>query len=168
MKLKATAGTESKGNLDRLLGKLAFQPEDILMAAAEQPELFRKAVDYRISRFGDRIGAKARLEEGWASRSLKIRKDYRNEGDKLTEANLGDLLRADPAMQVLQAEMDKAEIADEYAKLLLEAYRMRRDSLRVVADMASSGIMKLDLSEAAMARLKDAKAKLRAKYPGGA
>lgn len=152
--------------LDELLERLAFVPEDIVEAAAAQPVLYRKAIGYRILKMRDRMAAKAALDVLVARLSLRLRRKARQTGDRVTERNLEALLAFRTDMQTARRVLDGAEEAEEYGKLLLEAYRMRRDCLRIVSGMLESGLGLHDVKGASDQELERMRQRLRERYSG--
>ena len=118
-----------------LIAKLALVDENILADAARQPLLFINAARYRVSTMRRRATASAALDAGRASLALRIRaKKEGDGGKKFTEAALKEKLENHSAVRALRADLDRAYEGEEFSKLILEAYRMRRDAIRVIAE----------------------------------
>ena len=125
--------------LEDLLDRLSFSEENVQSAVLEQAKLFFSAADYRIKKMRKYQEAKARLEQIRIHESLKLREKNSNpeKGKKaLTEKYLSDLVEQKQIIKEARAQLDQSERLEEWAKLLLEAYRQRRDSLRVYAQFA--------------------------------
>jgi hypothetical protein len=150
--------------VDLLLQKLAFLPEAIVEAAAEQSRLFMDAVDYRMSAMDHRIQAEAALAELEASKSLSIRSSGAEE--RITEGKIKAMLTADPKMQKFTQAFNQAERNEEYAKLLVDAYRMRRDCLRIVGELAAREMALGAIAEEGANKVTALRGKLKQKYPG--
>jgi len=153
--------------LDELISSLDFMPENVVQAAAEQPKLFLRAADYRMAKYRKYVQAEGRLEAERAATSLRLREQARLNGERLTENHIAELLTVDDNLRRLRAEVESAREADEYAKLLLEAYRMRRDCIRVVAELSSAELAMARIVEEGREALHKAKKALAEKYPGG-
>ena len=143
--------------------KLAYTVETVLSAAVEQAVLFGAAANYRVVKMRARAAAEIELERIRADVELTIRKQARDTDEKVTEGHIKALLTANKTVQYQQNRVAEAEAEDEYAKLLLEAYRHRRDSLEVVGQQSGA--------ERAMSRmveegLQESRRELREKYRG--
>lgn len=121
--------------LKELVARLTFPEESLSVAVLEQAMLFLQASNYRIKKMKMRQQAEAEAEELRAGLSIAYRnKDAQAQKKKsMTERYLADLLDRSPKMRVAKAKLALAERGEEWSKLLLEAYRQRRDSLKVLA-----------------------------------
>ncbi len=99
-----------------------------------------------------------------AARAIEIRKTAAENGEKLTEEGLKNLLACDRTLQQIQKSLLRAEEKDEYAQLLLEGYRMRRDSIDAIARLAGGEIAMQRSMDIATHKVRDARAKLSEKY----
>jgi hypothetical protein len=117
----------------RLLGDLDFPEEELARAAREQPSLFLEASRYRVRCMRRRIRAKAALESVYSEVALRYRE--KKQADKLTEKAIANKVIAHPNVITAQKELDSAEVAEEYSKLLVEAYRQRKDACKILADI---------------------------------
>jgi hypothetical protein len=61
---------------------------------------------------------------------------------------------------------DRAEEGEEYSHLLVDAIRVRRDCLRMIADLVRQEISMQSAVEANRGPVDQLRAKLRARYPG--
>lgn len=144
-----------------LLDRLGFQPENVIQAASETPEMFREAIEFRRACLARRNQAEMVYERSKAEASLRIRTLARETGEKTTE----DQIKSQTLLQVEVAAaataFAQAEEFEEYSKLVLEAVRIRRDSVQV-----SSYLMRDDIryQNTEMAELRS---NLEKKYPGG-
>ncbi len=159
--------TKKKKTLPELLDKLDFSVDTVAAAAMEQPRLFENAADYRVGRMERRILEESKLDVTRSSAAIKLRDEARKSGDKLTEAMVTELLNVDANVQESNNALGEAEAKEEYAKLLLEAYRMRRDSLRIVSDLLNAQMSASQAFESVSRNMDKMRSKLRDKYPGG-
>jgi hypothetical protein len=123
-----------------------------------------------MAKFRDRQQKDAALSALRASLSLKKRRVARQGGERVTEAHLGEALLTHPAIHDAQEALNSVIEQEEWAKLLLEAYRMRRDCIKVVGEMSAVEIsvqraMRAQ-SVAAAGDLTDIREKVRRRYPG--
>jgi len=136
-----------------LLEQIAFQPEELIEAAATQPSLFEAAASWRVRVMRARMTADTALKSTSAGEAQSIRDSYVAAGGKLTEAGLQENLQLNKKVQRATADLQKLQELEAYALLVLEALRMRRDSLLVLG-MGGNAPLKL---------LRD---RLREKYSG--
>lgn len=115
-----------------LIEKLTVVDENILAEAARQPLLFVDAARYRVHKMRRRAQADAALDYARSSLGLKTRKAPSE--DRLTEGAVKAIIDTDKNICVLRAGLDEAEAQEELAKLILEAYRYRRDAIRILAE----------------------------------
>ena len=119
-----------------LIGKLPLVAENIFAEAAQQPILFVQAAEYRIGKMRNRARASATLEQHQASVALRIRGKKDPEGKKATEASIKEQVELNATTKQLRERHESAHAQEQFSMLLLEAFRMRRDAIRVLADHA--------------------------------
>jgi hypothetical protein len=117
---------------DKLIRDLQIVPENIKNEAIRQPLLFIEAVRYRVGKMRAHSRAKAELKTWSGQQWLLVKKKF--EGTRITNDEVRSYLEKDPQYRALSANVDEAEAREEFAKLILEAYRMRRDGVRILAD----------------------------------
>lgn len=157
---------KKKVDLSSLLDSLDFTDEQIVDASKVQPLLFMEAARYRAKAMRKRSRLEAALSVARAERAGKFRSSKKEVGDRVTEGQVQERLNKDPTIASLQASVDEAEVEEEYAKLLLEGFRMRRDALKVVADVIGAEIYVSKISSGQMTELRKIKRRLEDKYPG--
>jgi hypothetical protein len=116
----------------KLIAQLAVIDENILMEAANMATMFSHAARYRVDAMRNRTRAEAALEECDATLSLRYR--ARQSGERKTEAYFKARIALNSRHRKLQSEKEEAEYREELAKLLIDAYKMRRDAIRIIAD----------------------------------
>ena len=120
---------------DQLIKELSVLDENVLAEAARQPALFIDAARYRVSKMRKRAQANAALEARWSHLALRIRAQKNEEGERrLTEAALKASVESRRSVKELRAGLERAYEEEEFSKLILEAYRMRRDAIRIIAE----------------------------------
>lgn len=151
--------------LEDLLERIAFQMQDVVRTAEQQPKLFLAAADFRVKAMQKRAELEVRLKKTEAEVSLDIREAARQSGEKTTEAGIQAQITMDEEVGLLQSELQEAEAYEEYMRLLLESYRMRRDCLKIVHEQSliERGAAKLPDGAAGLDELRT---NLRAKYAG--
>lgn len=117
-----------------LIAKLPLIAENVLVEAAHQPMLFIDAARYRVGKMQKRARAGAERDNYMAQLAVSIRRKRSNSGEKITEGNLKEIIEKDPKSRELRKLNDDAFAEEELAKLILEAFRMRRDAIKIIAD----------------------------------
>jgi hypothetical protein len=121
-----------------LISKLPIVQENILAEAAIQPQLFMSAAEYRILKMQKVSQTGIELEAAKAKIALKIRATKDDQGKKPTEGYVAQRTEAQSSIKQKRLEYEQARTEDEFAKLILEAYRHRRDAIRIIADVQMS------------------------------
>jgi hypothetical protein len=152
--------------IEALLSKLGFSPDNVVQVASENPLLFRDAIDFRQQCMRERSRSKMNWERTQAEQGLDLRATYRANGEKLTEDYLKSLLVLDSKVVAAAEEFAKADEAEEYSKLVVEAVRMQRDCLKIVADLTWNEVGIQKAVEANADKMRETRSRLNAKYPG--
>ncbi len=153
-------------NIKALLDHIDFSSDNVVEAATENAPLFRIAIDYRIECLRNRNAAKMSWEVAKADKELRIREDARNNGERVTERNVEAIILVDPAITDLQEKYNRADEIDEYSKLVVEAFRMRRDCLRIIGDLTRTDFSIQKDLETGHEKLENTRKKLRQRFPG--
>jgi|SRR5215471_17703801 len=125
-----------------LIAKLAIVDQNILAEAASQAILFMDAAMYRVAAMRKRAEAVAAIETRRAQLVLKKRAEKDDVGRKVTEGEIKASVEATKIIGVLRAEVDRAYEKEELSKLILEAYRQRREAIRVIAEAENLGLIR--------------------------
>ena len=149
-----------------LLGQIDFSPDDVVRAASVNSALFVEAIEFRRQCLSGRTAAKMTLDRVEADTKLRIRRDAKANGDKITEAYIEELSLTNVAVRESLEAFAKADELDEYSKLVVEAFRMRRDCLRIVGDLMRNEIGLQGVIEAGAEQLSATRRKLRERFPG--
>jgi len=155
-----------KTTITSLLTKIGFSPDRVVDAAAENAVLFVEAIHFRLECLEASTNAKMEWEKSRAERSLEIRKDARDNGVKTTEDGIAALLLTDKRVSGLDLACAKADIQEEYSKLVVEAFRMRRDCLKIVGEMTRDEIGLQRSAEAGAEKAAELRRKMKEKFPG--
>ena len=119
----------------KLIDAVDFTPEDVLMTAAGHATLFHKAVLFHIDCTRYRSRKELSYETIRADKAQEIRTDHKVNDMKLTEDGLKEHLRLNPSVRKAFEELTEAQELEIYSKLFLEAFRHRRDCIKVVSDL---------------------------------
>jgi hypothetical protein len=117
-------------DFDELISKLQIVEESAVHAAAEQPMLFIKAARARVQTMRTLMTAESRFEQIGA----ELAQDFRRSGEKTTEAGIKERLAIHPDIIEAEKLVRHASAQEELSKLLVEAYKHRRDAIRVIAE----------------------------------
>lgn len=135
-----------RDKLRELVRQLPIIDENILAVAAEQPLWFLQAARFRVTMMRRHAAADAALEQFYVERGLKMREKYSE--NKVTESFIKSHVMGSEKYRVLKDDVKDAEASEEFSKLLLEAYRMRRDAIKIIAeaDHAETGRAGVELA----------------------
>jgi hypothetical protein len=153
-------------DLEQLLDKLNLNGDQIAAASVEQARLFMYAATLRVQKIRKKNQAAMKLSEARIDKARSVRKRYRDNGEKITEPAIKELVERSPGVQDAQAALDTAEEWEEYTKLLVDAYRMRGQMCSSVATLVAREItMQGNLSDQ-FAEMRAMRSRLANKYPG--
>lgn len=148
-------------SIQRLLDNLQISEEEVHLAAAKQASLYFEAS--RLRTRSARLHKKAEMEaEAIRSRLvLSVRDSLLAKGERPTDSLVKAHLTLVPEYQEAMKRVRLAEEKAEASKLLLEAYRHRRDALKIYLEQnrAEVGHLRNPMPPAIRKRLQ-------AKYPG--
>jgi hypothetical protein len=152
-------------NVTKLLEKLDFADEAVIGAAREQAQLFLEAARLRIQKMRERVEAESQLALVKSELSIKIRHKAVTRGDKITEGHVAARLAKNSQVIEAQEKFNRAEEEEEFSKLLVEAFRMRRDAEKIVGDLIGAEVYVARQQEGheSLTKIRE---KLSAKYPG--
>lgn len=120
-------------SLKSVLDALPIIDENILAEAAFQPGKFIDASRYRVGRMRWRAYISAKLEALESQLGLAVRARGNADG-RVTEGYVKSKVQKNKQVRRLQSKVREAEQLEEFSKLILEAYRQRRDAIRIIAD----------------------------------
>jgi hypothetical protein len=158
--------TSPTGDISELLTQIDFSTDNVVAAAAGNPRLFVRAVDFRVQAMRKRSAVKMAWEKAQAEADLDIRANARQSGEKITERYIEEQVLLDPTVSRLAKAFSQADELEEYSKLIVEAFRMRRDCLRIVGDLAREELSLAGAVEAGTERLGALRQKARERFPG--
>jgi hypothetical protein len=149
-----------------LLDTVPFQPENAMNAASTNTVLYTEAIRYRLQRLEKAFNAEKDWELAAAEADLKIRKDAKDNGDKITEAQIKNKILLDKRVAVLADARHRAEIFEEYSKLVVRVFEMRAEMLKTVASMVNRELPMAQTAAQASDRMKAERKKMRERFPG--
>lgn len=101
--------------------------------------LFAKAARYRVDAMRSRCQAEAAMEEAGATLNLRYRAN--TSGERKTEAYYKSRIMLNPRYKRCKKALEEAVLREELAKLILDAYRMRRDGIKIISEHRGYGAM---------------------------
>lgn len=166
MKKKPTPPKPDEGvDVKHLLDHLSFAEEGAVAAAAEQADLYFKATKVLTQASMRHVQMVRRLAILEATLLVKFRQEAVLRGEKLPAGILHAMVLAHPDYLQARLKVEHALEEELTAKMLVEAYRQRRDAIKIVGDQnrAEFGAIRKvnDLD-----RLRDLREQLKKKYPG--
>ena len=153
-------------NVTSLLAKIDFSPDNVVHAASVNSVLFVDAITYRLSCLEKKTAAKMAWEKGRAEKELTIRQKARETGEKITEGNIDAQLLVDKTVSGLAEKLSRTEVLDAYSQLVVEAFRMRRDCLRIVEGMTRDEYSMGRAADVAAEKTHEIRQRMKAKFPG--
>lgn len=121
-------------DVDKIIETLPLVDTNILEEAARQPLLYLDATRYRVECMRIRSQAAARVDYLEARVATVIRDRHRTAGRKVSEAQVKELVAQNKKLRLAMRDQARAEEDEEFAKLLLDAFRQRRDAIRITAE----------------------------------
>lgn len=152
--------TAGEVDIRRLLRKLDFQDTEIVAAAQEQGLLFFEASKLRSQKYRLRMNREAAVDLVKSEVLLAEKAALIEAGESFTMGSLHARVVVNPEYQKATRRLRMAIEEEEAAKLLLDAFKHRRDALKVVLEQnrAELGIGSINL--------KGLREQLYQKYPG--
>jgi hypothetical protein len=156
---------EDKALTELLLG-LSISPESVLADAGALPMQFFKAATYRVGKMRLAAAADMEMDRVQSELDASIRQAAIAIGDKLTEPSIkATILRSEVFLSALSAKTS-ADADEESAKLLVEAFRIKRDCMKVISELTNTERAMEAHLRSATAPLKGVRDTLDKKYPG--
>jgi hypothetical protein len=150
-----------------LLNKVDFEPEDVVRAAATNSVLYVDAINYRLQCLTRKSEASMNAKRAYAEAELVVRKAAKDNDEKITESHIKALLATDEVVSDAERLQEEAEQFDEYSKLIVKVFEMRRDCLQIVSKWTHEEMRVGNVTDAAREDLKTARDKARSRFPGG-
>lgn len=121
---------------EELIEKLGVIDENIMAESVRQPLLFVDAARYRVVKMRKRAQVGAQLEYERSRIATQLRNKKGKDGDKkVTEGAIKELIEQNEKIRDLRSQSDRAYEEEEFAKLLLEAFRQRNSAIKIIAEM---------------------------------
>lgn len=152
---------------NELVHRLAFSQDNVMMASAEQAVLFFQATERYVFQFRKYLTAKQELGTVEAAVSLSIRAKFAEAGTKATEDTIKSEVTLDSNVNIARHALQEAEVEYEAAKLMNEAYRHRRDSLKVMMEWRGADLRAQQAQEFGDHQLEQIHTNLDKRYPRG-
>lgn len=121
-------------DIPRLIRKIDITDEDPVSAAAEQPSLFLEVARYRVQLMRNRTQVGLESKKLRAKAKIHAREKKKRHGNAFTEKSIDDHIEMIPEIRKMEREFEKKFRHEEFAKLFLDAYRMREKAVKVIID----------------------------------
>jgi hypothetical protein len=148
-----------------LLDLVPFGPDNVMDACCGNTVLYVEAIRYRLQCLERANDAKRAWEQANAELDLKLRKDARSNGEKTTEGEIDAKILRDKAVSQLAKAHHQANIYEEYSKLIVKVFEMRRDMLETVANLVNREYPISKVAEQTATRMQRERQKLRQRFP---
>ena len=149
-----------------LLSKADFEPENVVAAAATNSVLYVDAINYRLECLTRKADAEFASKRTWAEAEIVVREAAKARDEKITESYVKALLTTDDVVSAAERELATAEAFDEFSKLVVKVFEMRRDCLQIVSKWTHEEMRVNGITDAAREQLASTRDKARAKFPG--
>lgn len=149
-----------------LLDKVDFEPENVVAAAATNSVLYVDAINYRLQCLTRKADAEFAAKRTWAEAELIVREAAKKNDEKITEAHIKAVLILDPVVANAAVAEAEAEAHDEYSKLVVKVFEMRRDCLQIVSKWTHEEMRVGAVTDAAREELRNTRDKARSRFPG--
>ena len=167
MRIESTdAALRQKVDLEGLVRSLDFSDEEAAEAARTQPALFLLASIYRVQKMRKRQRREAKLKVIRSQYAKQVRRELTELGQRITDKQIEERLTRHKHVIELEAVLARAEQEEEFAKLLLTSMHMRRDALKVVAELVGAEVYVSRRLENSGTELTEIRKRLKEKYPG--
>ncbi len=124
--------------IDQILEEIDFEDEEVEHAARTLPKCFLEAARYRIRILRKRQGLEKNLDASRVDIAMAARSNAATSGTKITEAGIKELVESDEDVRVNVAAVKNAQQLEEFAKLVVECFRMKKSAVQVVASLAGA------------------------------
>lgn len=114
----------------KLISRLAVVDENILYENAMMPMLFVDAARYRVQKMRERSEIELTLETYVAMYGLQVRRT----AVKATEGYIKSRIHRRKKYKALSLALIQAQAREEFSKLLIQAYHMRKTGLEIIAN----------------------------------
>jgi hypothetical protein len=151
----------------KLLEMVAFAPENAMEAATTNSVLYTEAIQYRLQRLERAYLAEKDWEQAAAEADLKLRKEARDADERITEAQIKNRILLDKRVAALADAHHRAEIYEEYSKLVVKVFEMRSEMLKAVISMVNRELPAAQAAAQAAEKMKAERRKLKEKFPDG-
>jgi hypothetical protein len=162
----AAAAISTKIDLEELVKNLNFSDEQTSEAARLQAPLFLCAAIYKVQKQKRKQRYEAKLKLLRSQLAKKVRNELSELGQRVTDKQVEETISRKHELIKLQKRLDNCEQEEEFAKLLIEAMRMRSTSLKIVSELIGAEVYVSRKMEGSGTDLDEIKRKLKQKYPG--
>jgi len=152
--------------LDHLVDGLSLNADTVLQDASHLAHQFLDAANYRVQKMRKEVEAEMALDVARAEAEIEIRNSATQTGEKVTENHIKAHLILNPEVAAATKLFNDRQAEHEYGKLLVEAYRIKRDCLKAVCDLTSAERAIERIVGMSTTSLQEVRNKAKSKYPG--
>jgi hypothetical protein len=125
-------------SIDQILDQVDFEDEEVEHAARTLPKCFFEAARYRVRILRKRQMLEQKLDASRVDAAIATRHRASTGGTKITEAGIKEVVEGDEDVRTNVAAVKDAQQLEEFAKLLVECFRMKKSAVQVVASLAGA------------------------------
>ncbi len=125
-------------SVDQILDQVDFEDEEVEHAARTLPKCFLEAARYRIRVLRKRQGLEQKLDASRVDAAIAARARASASATKITEAAIKEIVEGDEDVRANVAAVKDSQQLEEFAKLLVECFRMKKSAVQVVASLAGA------------------------------
>ncbi len=156
----------SRIDIGALLDKVDFDPADVVTAAATNSVLYVDAINYRLECLTNKAEATLASKRAWAEAELVVRDAAKARDEKITEGHVKAILTTDEIVSAAERAKEETEALEEYSKLVVKVFEMRRDCLQIVSKWTHEEMRLGAITDAAREDLMATRDKARSRFPG--
>lgn len=137
---------EEKVDVQKLLNSIYLDEDRLIDAALEQPTLMFSSGRFRVQMMHKRVMLETKLELLRAKVAIRYRRIRDGGGKKeFTEGAIKERVELDKRVQVVRKKLDEATALEELSKNLIEVFRTRSDSLRIIVNAGKVSVHNKEL-----------------------
>ena len=124
--------------IDEILEEIDFEDEEVEHAARTLPKCFLEAARYRIRILRKRQGLEQTLDASRVDAAMAARQTASETSTKITEVGIKEVVESNEGVRGNVAAVKNAQQLEEFAKLVVECFRMKKSAVQVVASLAGA------------------------------
>lgn len=124
--------------IDQILAAIDFEDDEVEEAARTLPKLFLEAARYRVRVMRKRAQADSSLEATKVDTATAFRTAAAKNEERITETRVAEAVSQSQDVRRALSLVRDCQQHEEFAKLLLECFRLKKAAIQVVAELQGS------------------------------